>query len=386
MIPNDKEGHKLRFLAMQPVFFVLAQTFTVTTTWRDRTLFKEFNIHRPTEAYRNQSLFFFAVATFFAAHCFGNMDWMGFYATSLGWIFVSAANLSKLLRDRNYADIFERIPPQTMHECFMELSEICKGSLEFQAFSWGSTAVAVVQPFVVILFWKTHTIYKVIYKPCLMGFIAYTVRDSFYLAKLFRDIIHPARRKELTPQFQFFTGLSWISSIGVYVAIVLWFKVQPWVRFYLIIGWAWAMCSTFFLTKHIRDRRDIVALIERVESAVEDSESPPLKALGYKDATHEIHVDVPPQAPVLSDPHSSDLGRGPGVLLTDRTKSLYSKELNGYTPPRGSKIKGHDTSLPPIRGLVAPTEQRGEAAKLMLRAQNSLLNDQGHVSNAKPVF
>jgi hypothetical protein len=339
MIDNDKD----RSLALQPVVFLIAQSFTVTTTWRDRSMFHEFDIARPTLVNVRQSLVFFVLALLLAAHVLGNIiTWPAFYCVGTLWVTVSALFLSKCVRDRNYADIFQSVHEEDLKDIFEKIIGICKGSIEYQVFAYLSFATALIMLNVVNLTWNTKKEgreWNQSNKGTLFMLMFWAMTSTVHIAKLYRDRRDPnlsASMREQLP-FQCMVIATWcISACSVFVCIFM-LKAEDYQQFFMAVGWGFTLTSTMFLSKFLRDRREAFHIIAAA-------------AAPYGESGLEV-------------------ARSPQAIYMDQfAKGQQNGVNNGHSP------RAVSSSIQPIMDLTAPLERRGQAAKLI--GQRSLMNQE----------
>lgn len=262
-----------RVFCVQPIIFLIAQSFTVTNIWRDRSMRQNYMvlIDKPTLLYTGQSVVFFVVALSCTIFNFATIvDWQGFYATSAVWVGISTLSLSKVVRDWNYADIFIGLPPEDHAECFAKVSQLCKGSMEFRIFVWFSTLLSCFLLVGVVWTWDDSDV-----TPQAKGFISvcalWAEGSSFHLCKIVREYRELHARKDLKDNmpFQFLIVFSCIvSHVAIFLALAT-HKLKDWQRMHLVTSWGFALTCVFVVARHVKDRLDIFKLLETPEQAMQ---------------------------------------------------------------------------------------------------------------------
>jgi len=257
--------------------------------------------------------------------------------------------------------------------CFKEISEICLGSMESHVCTGVATVLAFfITPFTMLIWrWDVMSLsYKFFFIP---GFFI-CVRDSVYVAKLVRDRELPRIAKELSMPYQLLVASSWAVSLVIYLVLLFIYSLDDWSRHFILMGWGLAVTQVFALTKHVRDRMDMQVVIASTHYSTE--EEPFVASVPEPEARStptSTTFDIPPPVPVLADPHPSGMQHGPGGSMYPEDASLEStakeegqkdRRSLGISPPKSQ------CRVPPIHDLVAPLQQRGEAAKLMFRQKS----------------
>jgi len=263
MIKNDTDRGSAdteRILALQPVMFLVAQSFTVTTTWRDRGMFHEFDIARPTLVNVRQSFVFFLLALVLLAHVLGNVvpsKWCAFYALGSLWVVVSALHVSRTMRNWNYSDIFHSVHEEDLKDIFEKILGISQGSHEYKVFVWLSFMGALITTQAVCWSWKDEDM-SFTYKGTNTLLTLWAMTSTVHMAKLCRDRADPVIGESLKEQylFQFMVVASYIGSSLLILVIVFTLEVDDWQQYTLTVGWGFIMASVFFVSKLVRDVRE----------------------------------------------------------------------------------------------------------------------------------
>lgn len=309
MIDSDVD----RVLAVQPVFFMVGQSFAVTTMWRDRTMFRECDVYRPTLVNVYATFAFFLLACFFVVHVLANdVKWPEFYVVGSLWVTFTALQISRSIRNRDYAEMFQSVHEDDLEDVFDKIISICRGTVEYQVFVWLSFVVAFFTTQIATWSWDDDDM-NVTNKGTVTILALWAITSTIHMAKLSRDREDPVLSVSINEQrlYQLMVFTSWILSCSLCFIMIFLFDIKDWQRFFLTIGWGYTLTSIYAVAKHVRDQREARHIVEDAES-----------------------------------------------------KGQQKSESNGHS--NGHHI--HDmmsNRLDPIMYLTAPLEHRGEAAQLI---------------------
>jgi hypothetical protein len=258
------EENKGRVFNIQPVAFLVAQAFTVTTVYRDRMLKQSPVIHidKPTLIYSGQSIGFFVVAVGCVVfNLIATAEWPGFYGVCALWVLVSSLAFSKDMRDRNYADVFTHVNPEDQHECYPKLAQLVNASIEYQVFVWLTGAFGVLNFLGVVWTWD-ESIMDVKDKGFFTLVAIWCEASTFRLAMMIRDWNDENRRRWMQEQmaFQVIIGLGCLVGHGVCILVISFHDIRDWQRLLLFSAWGNSITTLFLVARLVRDRMEVQQL------------------------------------------------------------------------------------------------------------------------------
>lgn len=245
-------------------------------------MFHEFDIAKPTVMNLRQSVFFFVISFFFVLHCLFNVvdiaEWRGFYAMTAVWVTASAVNLSKMIRDRNYANIFSEVHDEDLKYYFMQVASICEGSMEYRVFVWFSSVVSLILLFAVIWAWDFDEL-RLQSKAFITISLFWWWVSTIHLAQFLKNRTDPVIALQLKQHqpFQIMVIISCILSYGMLVWMLIGLDLKEIQRFYVIVGWGFSAFGLCLVSKHVTDRQRALYLFGCVDLASLDELQPTMR-------------------------------------------------------------------------------------------------------------
>jgi len=260
MTDNEEE----RIIAVQSVAFLMAQSFGLSRVWRDWSMCNDSDIAKPSYIYLGFVVTFFILAVTGATYSVARVvEWHSFYVLALAWVTASAIMTSKAVRDRDFATKFILRPEAASQ---LDIVWICSGSHVYQIVVWISAVFAVATTLISMWTWETESM-KLEMKGFFFLCVFFAQGSTFHLGKLMHDRADPLKARELRKHipFQIVVVLSTAVSYIVPVVVVCFIELGTAKRFFLLVGLAFMMCTSFFLVKHAKDRHEFENLMLPME-------------------------------------------------------------------------------------------------------------------------